>query len=178
MQPSELQALVELANRPFYAAWDFWIGAVLGGAGVAFSLLSFREARKAKIAAAEAGQIVKIQTITIELSEIAQRLDKLDSQLSFAEARDSLNEISRRLRRLIAPFQEVSDLKAACQQLKSSLEAAKESLDNLLPQDGNMETLPPNSVYFATQSHLSNISGLVAEIMGLFEKRTIKVEGQ
>src|SRR5690606_28741378 len=103
-------------------------------------------------------------------------LDKLDATLSFSEARDSLNEISRRLRRLIAPFQDVNDLKAPCQRLRESLDAARESLDRLLPQDGVIESLQPNSVYFATQSHLTVISSLVAEIMGLFEKRTIKVD--
>ena len=178
MQPTELQRLATQLEAPFYSSLEFWINFIVGLAGVLFSVLAYAEARKAKLAADEAGRTVKIQTVTIELSEIAQRLDKLDSKLTFSEARDSLNEISRRLRRLIAPFQDGQDLKAPCQRLRDSLDAARESLDTLLPQDGLIENLPPNSVYFATQSHLAVISSLVAEIMGLFEKRTIRVEPQ
>lgn len=178
MQPIDVQNLAELMSRPFYSEPDFWINLLLGGAGVFFSVLAFIEARRAKIAAAAAGKTVKIQTITIELSEIAQRLDKLDSQLSFSEARDLLNEVSRRLRRLIAPFQALEDLKDPCNSLKASLDAAKVALEDLLPQEGGTDQLPPNSVYFATQGHFASISGQVAEIMGLFEKRTIEVDNQ
>ena len=160
---------------PFYSTFDFWISTALGIGGVVFSIQAFREAKAAKLAASEAGKTVKIQTITIELSEIAQRLDKLEYDLTFSEARDLINEVSRRLRRLIAPFQLTDDLKAPCELLKAALDAAKLALNELHPQDGNPDDLPKNSVYFATQSHLSNISSLVAEIIGLFEKRTIEV---
>lgn len=176
LQPTDLQRIVSQIERPFYQEAEFWISLAVGIVGVLFSLLAYFEARKAKEAAAEAGRTVKIQTITIELSEIAQRLDKLDSKLGFSEARDSLNEISRRLRRLIAPFELGDDLKGPCQSLRESLKAARTALDNLVPQDGLIENLLPNSVYFATQGHLAEISGLVAEIMGLFEKRTIRVD--
>ncbi len=169
----ELQAALATLKAPFYAMPEFWINTVIGLAGVFFSLMAFSEAKKAKNAAAEAGRTVKIQTITIELSEIAQRLDKLDFELTFAEARDLLNEVSRRLRRLIAPFQSNQDLAGSCNNLKEALDNAKLALDKVHPQDGSTE-VPPNSVYFATQGHFSNINGLVAEIMGLFEKRTIE----
>lgn len=176
MEPKDIQQVADMVLRPFYVQPDFWINVLLGAVGVIFSLLAFVEARRAKIAASEAGKTVKIQTITIELSEIAQRLDKLDFQLSFYEARDLLNEISRRLRRLIAPFQALEDLKAPCASLKTSLDAAKQALEGLLPQEGGVDQLPLNSVYFATQGHFANISSQVAEIMGLFEKRTINVD--
>jgi hypothetical protein len=176
LQPEEIQRILSHLDTPFYKSTEFWINLLIGCGGVFFSILAFIEAKKAKLAANEAGRTVKIQTVTIELGEIAQRLDKLDSKLTFSEARDSLNEISRRLRRLIAPFQEGSDLKEPCAKLRETLDAARVSLDSLLPQDGLIENLPPNSVYFATQSHLTIISGLVAEIMGLFEKSTIKVD--
>lgn len=176
LQSTDVLKVLSQLERPFYQEVEFWIGLVIGVIGIVFSVLAFIEARQAKEAAAEAGRTVKIQTITIELSEIAQRLDKLDAKLGFSEARDSLNEISRRLRRLIAPFEHGDDLKAPCTSLRESLNAARASLDNLVPQDGLIENLPPNSVYFATQGHLAVISGLVAEIMGLFEKRTIKVD--
>lgn len=153
---------------------DFWITSIIGLLSVFFAARAFLEARAAKKASFEAGRTVKIQTITIELTEIAQRLDKLDFELSFSEARDLLNEASRRLRRLIAPFQDQADLVAPCENLKQALDSAKLELEKLRPENPE-DDLPPNSIYFATQGHFSNISGLVAEIMGLFEKRTIEV---
>lgn len=143
--------------------------------GVYFSIKAFNEAKKAKLAASEAGKTVKIQTITIELSEIVQRLDKLDFELSYSEARDLMNEISRRLRRLIAPFQTTEDMQVACDNLKFALAEAKKALDGIRPAAGSLAEIPNNSVYFATEGHFSNISNCVAEIMGLFEKRNIEV---
>lgn len=178
MNEEEIKKLVEAissAAEPFYSYPEFWIATVIGTASVYFSVKAFNEAKAAKTAAYEAGKTVKIQTITIELTEIAQRLDKLDFELSFSEARDLLNEVSRRLRRLIAPFQETGDLIEPCDNLKNALDGAKTALDEVRPQSGESEDLPPNTIYFATQGHFSNISSLVAEIMGLFEKRTIEV---
>lgn len=178
MTHDEYMKLLDAATSPFYLSLSFWIGTLLGVAGLYFSIAAYREAKAAKIAASEAGKTVKIQTITIELSEIAQRLDKLDFELSFSDARDLLNEISRRLRRLIAPFQSNSDLSGPCESLKQALDAAKKALEEVRPNEGEIVASAPNAVYFATQSHFSNISSLVAEIMGLFEKRNIEVAAQ
>lgn len=176
MTEEELVKIAAMINssNPFYTQIEFWIFMVVGVAGVVFSVMAYHEARAAKKAAFEAGKTVKIQTITIELTEIAQRLDKLDFDLKFSESRDLLNEISRRLRRLIAPFQDNEDLSACCQNLKNALDDAKHALEEVRPQALEDES-PPNTIYFATQGHFSNISSLVAEIMGLFEKRTIEV---
>lgn len=157
---------------PFYKEWDFWIATIIGLASVAFSVLAFMEARKAKVAAAKAGTTVKIQTITIELTEIAQRLDKLDYELDFTTARDLLNEVNRRLRRLIAPFQASAPYKEPSDALKTLLEAAKTSLEEVRPS--GEEELTENTVYFGMQGHFASISAAVAEIMGLFEAETIE----
>ncbi|MEJ8680040.1 hypothetical protein P0C22_15985 [Plesiomonas shigelloides] len=176
MNEQEVMQLAEAINAisPFYLQPEFWISTTIGVASIYFSVKAFIEAREAKQAAFEAGKTVKIQTITIELTEIAQRLDKLDFELSFSEARDLLNEVSRRLRRLIAPFQDTNDLTTPCVNLKTALDDAKVALEEVRPMNSDDE-LPPNTIYFATQGHFSNISSLVAEIMGLFEKRTIEV---
>lgn len=172
------EEIIKLASQhatPFYKSISFWVSSLIGIASVYFSVRAFFEAREAKKAASEAGKTVKMQTITIELTEIAQRLDKLDFNLSFYEARDLLNEVSRRLRRLIAPFQTTADLNDSCSNLKAALDEAKSALEEIRPQTENGVDIPSNSVYFATQGHFSNINSLVAEIMGLFEKRTIEV---
>jgi len=170
-----IENIISVMEQPFYTTPEFWIASIIGIASVYFSVKAFKEAREAKKAAFEAGKTVKIQTITIELTEIAQRLDKLDFELNFSEARDLLNEVSRRIRRLIAPFQDTDYLSQPCATLKEALEQAKAALNEVRPQDSEDQELPPNTIYFATQGHFSNISSLVAEIMGLFEKRTIEV---
>lgn len=175
MTEEQAVKILEAVNTPFYTDGGFWIGTILGLLGLGFSVLAFIEARAAKNAAHESGRTVKIQTITIELSEIAQRLDKLDFNLSFFEARDLLNEISRRLIRLTAPFAQNPDISDSCKRLRVALDEAKLALEQIHPQAAATTELPQNAVYFATQGHFSNISGLVAEIMGLFEKRTIEV---
>src|SRR5438874_2659218 len=90
-----------LVQPPFYLTLEFWIPLAIGIAGLVFSILAFLEARKAKKAAFEAGRAVKLQTITIELAEIALKLDHLNLDLNFVQARDLLNEVSRRLRRWV-----------------------------------------------------------------------------
>ncbi len=171
MTDAEIESLKQLLAPPFFQTVDFWINLALGLVGVAFSIGAFKEARAAKLAAGEAGRTVKIQTITIELTEIVQRLDKLSDSISFTEARDLLNEVSRKLIRLTAPFQALDDLSGPIDNLRSVLQDAKAALDAVRPEaDPNV---PNNNVYFGVQGHFSTISSLVAEIMGLFEKRTI-----
>lgn len=139
------------------------------------AIFAFIEAKGAKRAALDAGRTVKIQTITIELSEILQRLDKLEPAISYSDARDLLNEIARRLRRLASPFKSEQDLKETITDLFTSLEHGKKALNSVKPE--NLETeeqnQDTNSVYYATEAHFSSISSYVAELMGLLEKRSI-----
>jgi hypothetical protein len=171
--PDQLKELVDQIAVPFYRDWAFWIGNVIGLLGLWFSIKAFVEAKQAKLAAKDAGRIVKIQTITIELTEIAQRLDKLDFDLEFTVARDLLNEVNRRLRRLIAPFQANEKYAESCLALKTSLEEAKRALHESRPSESESDRAP-NAVYFGMQGHFASISAGVAEIMGLFEVETIE----
>lgn len=174
MQPNiSLEKVLEILNRPFYESIEFWIFLALAIAGLIFSILAFLEARQAKKAAAEAGTTVKIQTVTIELTEIVQRLDRLDENVTFSEARDLLNEISRKLRRLIAPFRQRVDVSESCKQLLDALDAAKQALEAVRPEAGAPLQENAQAVYFAIQGHFANISSSVADIMGLFEKQTM-----
>ena len=135
--------------------------------------MSFNAASKARIAAESAATIVKIQTITIELSEIIQKLDKLDPNIDFTLGRDLLNENNRRVKRLISPFRDEQDYKETINQINIALENAKKALEEVKPIDS--ENVVKSSVYHAVESHFSTIAGLLAELMGLFEKRTIKL---
>ena len=167
-----LSSIVHCIEVPFWQKPEFWIFLVISVMGVVFSLLAFIEAKKAKRAATEAGRTVKIQTITIDLTEVSQKLDKLRIEIPYNEARDLLTEISRRLRRIISPFQGESDLKETLSALKTALGTAKESLNAVRPIDPSHEEAP-NAVYYAIESDFATINNCVADLLGLFEKKTI-----
>lgn len=176
MTEEMMQKLLQQALPPFWKTWDFWIFFIIGVAGVVFSVLAFIEAAHARAAASAAGRSVKIQTVTIELTEILQRLDKLDAEIQFFQARDLLNEVSRRLRRLVGPFAELDGIKSHYDGLKEALKQAKEALDDVRPSSGDPQEVSPNSVYYALQGHFATISEFVAEISGQLEKATLNSE--
>lgn len=165
--------LQQSIDTPYWAKYDFWIFLVLTLAGLVFSVLAFLEAGKAKTAAKEAGRTVKIQTITIELTEISQRLDKLGMDIQFNEARDLINEVTRRLRRLVSPFRDEKEFSSTVTALIEALDIAKKSLNAVRPNVLDEENQAIHSVYYGIEGDLATINGLVADLLGLFEKRTI-----
>jgi hypothetical protein len=92
--PQESQPIVSqiLQHLPpqFYADVGSWISFLVTVAGLTFSILAWIEAKQARKAATAAGRTVKLQTVTIELSEIGQRLDRVQPGIGFDEARDLL----------------------------------------------------------------------------------------
>jgi hypothetical protein len=181
LQPigNTLNAVADTVQKSFWTKGDFLLatflgilGAVISGFGLYFSVKAFKEARAAKHAATEAGKTVKIQTVTIELSDILPKLDKLQPDVHFNEARDLLNEISRRLRRIISPFETDEGLSAKITLLRETLDKAKASLNNVRPTDTSKEEVP-GTVYYAIEGEFVAISNSVADLLGLFEKKTI-----
>jgi hypothetical protein len=175
-----MRQLLRTAIPPFYQTLDFWILFVLAVIGTLYSIRAFTEAghakdaaSAAKDAAAAAGRSVKIQTVTIELTEILQRLDKLDAEITFPQARDLLSEVSRRLRRLIGPFSDVPEIAPHYEQLKDALRQAKEALEGVRPTSLETAKETPNAVYYALQGHFATISEVVAEISGALERQTM-----
>jgi hypothetical protein len=167
-----LDSIQKAVEIPFWQHFDFWIALILGVAGLYFSILAFIEARKAKHAATEAGKTVKIQTITIELSDILPKLDKLQPEINFNEARDLLNEITRRLRRVVSPFEKDAALCDKISALREALDKTKESLNKVRPTDPTKDEIP-RTVYYAVESDFATINNAVADLLGLFEKKTI-----
>jgi hypothetical protein len=160
-------------NAPFWTNYDFWIGIVIGLASVVFSVMAFVEARRAKRAATEAGKTVKIQTITIELMEISQKLDRMRLDIHFDEARDLLTEISRRIRRIISPFQKDTGLCEPINSLREALDSAKTSLNSVRPSGSSEIPEAPHAVYYAIEGDFASISNFVADLLGLFENKSI-----
>jgi hypothetical protein len=172
----EIVKKISELERPFWETGDFWIFFVIGIASLIASIKAFIEAKEARKAANDAGQVVKIQTITIELSEIIQKLDKLEMTIQFSQARDFYSEINRRIKRLTAPFKDAEDYKEVILTIFETLDELKESLAKVRPIDREEEENPvENSVYFAVEKHFSDLGGHLAELMGYFEKRTIKI---
>lgn len=169
-----LRKIIEEVSIPFWQTLDFWLFLVLSVLSLLAAIKAFVEARRAKMAAYEAGKTVKLQTITIELSEIVQKLEKLDIYIEFSTARDFLNEINRRVRRLISPFQDEVEYQDLIEKIKNILDEAKKSLIQVRPIEEIDEDTLTQAVYNATESYFAELSGLIAELMGLFEKRTIE----
>lgn len=140
---------------------------------MAFSIAAFVEARNAKRAATEIGRVVKIQTTTIELTEISQKLDRIQPTIHFNEARDLLGEISRRLRRVVSPFSKDSELKESISSLRAALVEAQASLKAVRPADPAKELEAPYAIYYGIEDHFTIINNCVADLLGLFEKQTI-----
>ena len=170
MQPGTTVEHVE----HFYQQGEFWISTILAVAGLAFSFLSFIEAKRAKKAALAAGKTVKTQTIVIELSEISQKLDNVDDSLDYGYARELLNDASRRLHRQLASIRKDADVSAVVDELFTLLDAAKEGLSAVRPSVGVATTsLLANAVFYAMDGHFSAVNSKLAELTGLLEKRTI-----
>jgi ABC-type Na+ efflux pump permease subunit len=169
-----LQRVLQENTTPLYKDAGFWISTILGALGVLISYVAYSEAKKAKEAAKEAATFVKVQTITIELTEILQRLDQLDINISYSSARDFYNEINRRIRRLVAPYEENNLFNQRISDIYLCLDEVKTSLANVKPyRTGEDDLDAGNSVYYAVESEFSTLSGKLAGLTGLFEQGTV-----
>lgn len=171
---AQLTKLANEINKSFWEKSEFWIGAFLNVAGLVFSGLAFWQASRAREAAVEAGRTVKAQTVAIELSEVAQWLDSIQPDITYREARDTLSEISRRVRRVISPFEDDQHLGGAVTLLRAALSSAQESLKAVRPANPLSETKAPDAVYFGVENEFSAINNAIADFLGLLEKKTIE----
>jgi len=179
MNPEEaelLRRVYQVASQPFWARGDFLASFVIGLLGLLFSILAFVEAKGAKKAATAAGHTVKLQTITIELAEVCQRLDQLRPDVSYSEARDLLTEVSRRVHRLTAPFVKQSGLGDNIQNLRSALDIARDALASVRPTTQGEEVA--GATYNAIEFPLGAIANLAADLAGLLENETIEPQGK
>src|SRR4051812_42031977 len=99
-----IKSIIDNTQPPYYDTTRFIIhsalesiGIIVGAFGLWFAIKAFKEAREAKKAANEAGKAVKIQSVTIELTELIQRLDKINIEINYSQARDLYSEINRKV---------------------------------------------------------------------------------
>jgi hypothetical protein len=167
-----LSAIRNEVARPFYLRADFWISSAISLTGLYFSVRAFLEASRASRAAVAAGRNVKIQTATVELTEIVHKLDRIQPGIKFREARDILTEISWRFRRTTAPFGNEQRLKDSIQAVIDVVKSAQELLKGVKPESPAGETEAPDSVYFAIESACTTVGEKVADLTGLFERES------
>ena len=143
---SQLLRLLTELTRPFYHRPEFWISFILGLVGIGFSFLAFLEARRAKAAANAAAYNLKIQNITLELAEIVSGMDALDSKnVTYPSARDSINELTRKLTRLLSPFQNDEAFAGPVTEVRKALSEIKESFKNcVLILDKSLQMVRPS----------------------------------
>lgn len=181
MQTPDLESLKQLQDllgAPFWRRPEFWIESAIGALGVAVSFLAYRqaeaakeEATKAVLAATEAGRTVKLQTMSIELTEVAQKLDRVQPGIKFNSAKDLFNETSRRLRRVIAPFADNPELRAPIDAVRAALETTQTSLKQVRPTDPGKENEAPDAVYYGVEDSFATINNCVADLLGMVEKQ-------
>jgi hypothetical protein len=169
--PELVKQLIQYFPPPFWRDGGFWISFVVGAAGLVFSILAWVEAKRAKRAATAAGRTVKLQTIAIELTEIVQKLDKVQPGIRFNEARDLIADTSRRVHRATSPFSKEPKLSEAIESSKSAVHAAQEALKQVRPAPDVQESEAPNSVYYGIEAACSAVSDAVSDLIGLFEKQ-------
>jgi len=168
---SALDKIIQHLPLPFYKDVGFWLSLAIGSFGLLFAILAWTEAKKAKTAATAAGRTVKLQTVTIELSEIGQKLDRVQPGIRFNEARDLLADTSRRVHRATSPFSKEPKLSEAIEAAKQAVQAAQNSLKSVRPTEPGKEAEAPDAVYYGIETDCSAISSCVADLIGLFEKQ-------
>jgi hypothetical protein len=186
VQPTDIQHVRELLETPFWKHVDFWISTVIGivGAFIAYGAYTQAqkaekeaekakiEAEKAKQAATGAGKTVKLQTVCIELSEIAQALAGVRPGMKFKDAKELFNDTSGHLLRMITPFANQPDLRDAIAAVKTAIQDGHASLRQVAPSDPTKEDEAPNAVYNAVEDKFTTMKFAVSELTGLMEAQT------
>src|SRR5438128_7313511 len=149
---SALDRVLQHLPPPFWKDFGFWASFSVGVAALVFSILAWREAKKAKKAATAAGRTVKLQTVTIELSEIGQKLDRVQPGIRFNEARDLIADTARRVHRATSPFSKEPKLSEAIGAAKQAVEAAQTSLKSVRPTEAGKEAEAPDAVYYGIEA--------------------------
>ena len=179
--PVPVETLQGILNAVQTAAWAKpeiatiigVVGIVVSGFGLGFSIAAWRQAKRAAIAARAAGKTVKIQTTTVELMEAAQKLNRIQPGIRFDEARDLVNEVSRRARRYTAPFMNDTHLREPIAVLRTELKSAQAALKNVRPTDPSKENEAPQAVYYGIESNVTQLGDLISDLLGLMERETL-----
>jgi hypothetical protein len=156
--------------QPFWRSAGFWIILFLILIIIAGLIYFYLEIKKR-----EQENFLRINRerknfILQEYLKIGHKLDQLDIEIEFPEARDLFSDINRRVRRLIAPYKNESEYQEVITSIAQTLDMIKSSLAEVRPIESGR--LSDTAVYFAIESHFNELGGQLAELAGLFEKTT------
>lgn len=161
---------------PFWQTIDFWVFLILSFVGVALSGYGAHqanqakiEATKARIEATNAGKVVRVQTVAVELLELSQLVEeRLDKTIDFKRARDLFSLVNRKLQRHLAQIGPDSISAAKMESLNKDLENLKTALDSVRPSSSSEEI--PGTTYWSVEAHFLVILGTINSIIGELEK--------
>jgi hypothetical protein len=182
---SPLNFVIGLLQSEFWSRGDFWIflilsvvGVVVSSYGLKYAVWAYREAQmakneaeQAKKAATLAGRTVKLQSVIIELGEVPRKLEALNPEVLFEDARNLFNEVSWRITRALTPFVDDAEFKVRIGALFLALEEGESALSGVKPSGGTDPSETPRAVYNALESNFSTIGKLVHALQGSFEKQ-------
>ncbi|MBN8691856.1 MAG: hypothetical protein J0L69_01605 [Bacteroidetes bacterium] len=165
-------------SKPYYMDASFWISnivsAAFGTVGIIFSILSFREAKKAKDEASKAGNTVKIQSIIIDIMAISQQC-QINLNADFESASKTLNDISSRVRNILSVsnsilLSENADLKNKFETNLSNIRASINSINPLqTPDIANVG----NITFYTLEPHFAAIKDNLGDLKGILESKLL-----
>lgn len=120
------------AKTYFYQTPDFWIFFVIGGAGLLFSILSWLQAKAAKKAAQNAGRIVKIQDILLDIPEITNLCQQVDIKVDYNAASIQLTTIMGKIAKVIAIFNGDPNLSSNQQPIIQPIQGTIKEIQDIL----------------------------------------------
>ena len=121
-----------VVEKEFYEKLDFYIFLVLSVFGLIFSVLSWKQAQGAKRAAENAGKIVKIQDILLDIPEIVNLCQQLDYNAKYKEANPQWIIIMGKISLIIGLIKEYSDRSPYQQTLIDEIEKTLTSIRDIL----------------------------------------------
>lgn len=170
MENKILPSILAQVVQSFWQSAGFWILLILVLIIIAalvffYFEINTRDKNSDRITASS-----RLQNIMLEYQTIIHKLDQLNIDIEFPEARDLCSEINRRVRRLTAAYKADPEYQEIIAAIHQSLEAIKSSLTDVRPVE--MRKLSDTAVYFAIEAHFSELGGHLSELMGLFEKQS------
>jgi hypothetical protein len=170
-----LNKIISTLNN-FWTSPSFWIGTVVGLAGVFFSILAFVEAGKAKQAAQEARASLSIKNIETELGIEVSILNGIKSEINYDEMRRIVVELTSKIARIkeviiklhLIEQNDLTDIESVISNLSNSLKQVKPDFES--SQISNMVYNGMADVVAETSQLLSTIIGKI-QAKGLMEAK-------
>jgi hypothetical protein len=127
----------QIVEKEFYQKLDFYIFLLIGGFGLYFSILSWKQAKGARAAAIQAeqaaeraGKIVKMQDILLDIIEIVNLCQLVDINDDYKKANHQLTTIIGKISRVFGLIKEDSTLNQSQLNLISEIEKLIEEIQN------------------------------------------------